>query len=92
MIEIRSKFKGTIPLDADWIQIARELNTVLLSASESAGCSELHVFAAAPMPLAFTMGMGLDTRVNAVVYQWRAPGYVEVFRSSELGDPAKRRE
>ncbi len=81
---IISNHGGDIPLDADWLQIARETTTVLLTLLAE-GCRELHLFPSAPVPLAFAIGMGLDTRSNVAVHQWLAEGnYPEVFRLNQL--------
>ncbi len=87
-VAIRSKSGGNIPLNADWLLIAREVNTALLDLL-AGGCSELHLFPSVPVPLAFAIGMGLDTRCPVVVHQWYSTevGYREVFRLNELGKP-----
>jgi hypothetical protein len=85
-VDLRSHFAGTIPVDADWLRIAREVNTVLLGLVGQPGVQELHLFPAVPLPLAFAIGMGLDTRSPVRVYQWDAPEkvYHEVLRLNEL--------
>lgn len=84
-VQISSTHNGHIPLDADWLRIAQEINTVLLGLLAE-GCHELHLFPAVPVPLAFAIGMGLDTRCPVVVHQWYSPevGHNEVFRLNEL--------
>ena len=85
-IDITSEYKGTVPLNADWLRLAREINTVLLEALSGGDGLELHIFPAVPLPLAFTIGMGLDTRSPVRVHQWHAPEkiYREVFKLNEL--------
>ena len=86
-VNVRSTFEGTIPVDADWLLIAREVNTVLLNLLGSVAVKELHLFPAVPLPLAFAIGMGLDTRSPVLVYQWDASQrqYDEVLHLHELG-------
>jgi hypothetical protein len=85
-VDIRSNFQGTIPVDADWLLVAREVNTVLLDLVGSPAVKELHLFPAVPLPLAFAIGMGLDTRSPVRIYQWDAlqKVYHEVFHLNEL--------
>jgi hypothetical protein len=89
LVEIQPKFDGTIPKDADWRRLAREVNTVLLSLVGGGRCEEMHLFPAAPVPIAFATGIGLDTRSRVFVHQWYAPdsAYHEVLRLHELGMP-----
>jgi hypothetical protein len=86
-VEIKSTLPGNIPPGADWLGIARELNTVLLGITGGGACSELHLFPSVPMPLAFTIGMGLDTRSAVAIHQWHAEDstYGEIFRLNQLG-------
>lgn len=85
-VSIHSNFSGTIPVDADWLLISREVNTVLLNLLANPRVVELHLFPAVPLPLAFAIGMGLDTRSPVRVYQWDAPNkkYHEVLHLNEL--------
>jgi hypothetical protein len=87
-IEIRSMSPGEIPVEADWLGVAREVNTALQRLFWE-GCSELHLFPSAPAPLAFAIGMGLDIRRRVVVHQWYQNDsvYHEVLRLNELGMP-----
>jgi hypothetical protein len=86
-VEIKSSLPGNIPLGADWLGIARELNTVLLGITGAGESSELHLFPSVPMPLAFTMGMALDTKSPVAIHQWNPQDttYVEIFRLNQLG-------
>jgi hypothetical protein len=85
-VDMTSRFTGTIPIDADWLLIAREINTVLLSLLERKGVDEIHLFPALPVCLAFAVGMGLDNRSPVRVHWWNAAHskYVEVLRLNEL--------
>jgi hypothetical protein len=87
-VDIRLKKPGEMPLGADWLGIAREVNTVLQRVFWE-GCSELHLFPSVPVPLAFAIGMGLDVRRNVIVHQWypNENTYHEVLRLNELGTP-----
>lgn len=85
-VEIVSRFPGTIPLDADWLLLAREINTVLLGLIERRDVNEVHLFPAMPVCLAFAVGMGLDNRSAFVVHAWNGilGQYKEVLRLNEL--------
>jgi hypothetical protein len=87
LVQIRSSSGGNIPLTADWLHVARDLNAVLRKLIPQA--SEMHLFPSMPVALGFAVGMGLDTRHPVVVHQWYSPdvGYREVFRLNELGPP-----
>lgn len=87
-VEITSKFGRTIPLDADWLLLAREINTVLLGLIERRDVNEVHLFPAMPVCLAFAVGMGLDNRSAFVVHAWNGilGQYKEVLRLNELRD------
>lgn len=85
-VNIHSSFQGTIPIETDWLLIAREVNTILLKLLGNSKVEELHLFPAVPLPLAFAIGMGLDTRSPVRVYHWEAPRkeYQEVLHLNEL--------
>lgn len=89
---IKSIYSGDIPLDVDWLRIAREINTVLLTLLAE-GCAELHLFPAMPGALAFAVGMGLDTRSHVAVHHWytRERRYSEVLRLNDLVPPPATR-
>ena len=63
-----------------------EINTVLLGILDRATVRELHMFPALPLPIAFGVGMGLDTRSKVHVHQWNfeRSEYDEVLRLNEL--------
>jgi hypothetical protein len=85
-VEIRSVYSGTIPLTADWLRIVREINSVLLELLGNSSVRELHLFPALPLPIAFGVGMGIDTRSKVHVNQWNfeRSEYDEVLRLNEL--------
>lgn len=86
MIVIQSHFGGTIPLNADWIRIAREVANVLLKVSSQENTERLHLFLSLPLPVAFCVGTALGRFVRATVYNYfPKPGrYFEVFKLEEL--------
>lgn len=89
VVEITSRFPpGTIPLDADWLLLAREIITVLLGLIERRDVKEVHLFPSMPVCLAFAVGMGLDNRVAFAVHSWykELSQYKKVLHLNELRD------
>jgi len=89
VVEIVSRFPaGTIPPDADWILIAREIVTVLLQLMERREVKEVHLFPSIPVCLAFAVGMGLDNRAPFTIHHWFAKlrQYKPVLQLNELRD------
>lgn len=87
-VEITSRFQGTIPLDADWLLLAREIVTVLLGLIERRDVNEVHLFPSVPLCLAFAVGIGLDNRAAFTVHAWNAKlkQYKKVLCLNELRD------
>jgi hypothetical protein len=88
-VSISHKGDGTIGVDEDWLTLTREVSTVLLELVQSE-IKELHLYPALPLPLAFGIGMALDTRSRVFVHQWDAATskYYEVVRLHELANLA----
>lgn len=86
VVTIESKFKGTIPLDIDWIRLSREVSTVLFNAAGKENIDRLHLFLSTPLAIAFCVGTALGKFVRATVYNYFPnPGkYFEVFKLEEL--------
>lgn len=86
VVTIASRFRGTIPLTADWIRLAREVATPLLEMMGREGVERLHLFLSAPLPVAFCVGVALGRFVRASVYNYfpEKGAYEEVFKLEEL--------
>lgn len=85
-VTVASTFQGTIPLNIDWVRLARETATVLLNLTTHKNIERLHLFLSMPLVLAFCVGTALGKFVRATVYNYFPnPGvYHEVFKLEEL--------
>lgn len=86
MVSIVGRFQGTIPHDADWIKLSREVASILLELSSDPRVTRLHLFLSLPLVIAFATGSALGRFVKASLYNWfpRA-GYREVLRLDDFG-------
>lgn len=82
LVFIDSEYGGTIPLDGDWVRIAREISNVLLELAADRRVDRLHLFLSMPLPLAFAVGSALGPFVRASVYNYfpSEGTYNEVFQ------------
>ncbi|OPX35834.1 hypothetical protein B1H10_00355 [candidate division KSB1 bacterium 4484_188] len=85
LIVIQSKFKGTIPLDQDWILLSQEVSSVLLDIAGRENVERLHLFLSVPLPIAFCVGSAMGKFVRATVYNYfpGLGGYEKVFNLEE---------
>lgn len=86
MVSIVGRFQGTIPHDADWIKLSREVTSVLLKLSSDSRVVRLHLFISLPLVIAFAVGSALGRFVKASLYNWFPRiGYREVLRLDDYG-------
>lgn len=70
VIHLRNKTEGTLPLDADWLRVVREVSTYLLNLSARNGIETIELYMSTPIVIAFALGMALGTQSPIRVYQW----------------------
>jgi len=71
-VHIQNLYGGVLPLDADWLRVAQEVNSVLLELIARPEVNRLHLALAAPLPLAFLIGMALGRQSLITVHHWFA--------------------
>ena len=83
---LSSGFGGTIPLEEDWVQIVREINSRIEELLETEGPVRLHLFLSMPIVLAFALGASFGPFQPITVWHWYRDqkGYQKVFTLSEL--------
>lgn len=86
MVSVTGKFEGAIPIENDWLNIAKEISSLMLDLSARKEVKRLHVFLSLPVVISFAVGSALGKFVPASVYNWfpSENSYCEVLRLEEL--------
>ncbi|MDR3573120.1 MAG: SAVED domain-containing protein [Anaerolineaceae bacterium] len=66
----------------EWTEIIREFCTVMNGIKFNVGDANVHIFLAAPLPIAFGMGTVWGTVNNATIYHWENETYNPVVKIS----------
>ena len=70
VIHLRSKMEGTIPLDANWIQITKEVATELLNVVSKKEVQDVTICLSSPLIIAFALGMAVGTQSPITLKSW----------------------
>lgn len=70
-VHVRNTFQNQLPLEANWLRLAREVVTELLTLVSNRR-ERIHLCLVSPVPLAFAIGMGLGKHIPITVYHWFA--------------------
>jgi hypothetical protein len=70
IIHLRSKIEGTIPLDANWLQISKEIATELLNAVSKKEVIDVTICLSSPLIIAFALGMAVGTQSPITLKNW----------------------
>lgn len=67
---IRNTYDGLLKLDSDWLQMAREVYTVISGWTAAAPRRQIELFINCPLPIAFALGMALGFQSQVTVQNW----------------------
>jgi hypothetical protein len=66
----------------EWAELVKEFNTGMNRIKKAVGAARMHIFLAAPLPLAFGLGSVWGTVDEAIVYHWENQTYHPVMHIS----------
>ena len=69
-VAVQNRYGNRLPLESDWIEVAREAVQAVQGVLQQPGVKQLHLALSAPLPLAWAIGMGLGFQSPVRVYNW----------------------